>query len=59
MTSDQVGGIVRAIVSAVGGYFIGKGLADAATVTAVAGALATLVMAVWSIVSNKAGKTIV
>ena len=36
MTAEQVGGIVRAVISAIGGYFIGKGIADAATVTAFA-----------------------
>lgn len=53
MSADQVGGIVRAIVAAVGGYFIGKGITDAATVTAVGGALATLAVAVWSFMSKK------
>ena len=37
MNSEQVGGVVRAIISALGGYFVGKGITDAATVTAVAG----------------------
>lgn len=58
MTSDQIGGIIRAIVAAVGGYFVGKGITDAATVTAIGGAIATLAMGIWSIYSNKAGKTI-
>lgn len=58
MTSDQVGGIVRAIISALGGFAIGKGIADAATVTAVGGALATIAMAIWSYHTNKAGTTI-
>lgn len=53
MTAEQVGGIVRAIIAAVGGYFVGKGITDAATVTAVGGAVATLVVAVWSVLSKK------
>ena len=54
MTAEQVGGIVRAVIAAVGGYFVGKGITDAATVTAVAGAAATIVAAIWSLFSKKA-----
>lgn len=53
MTGEQIGGIVRALVAAVGGYFVGKGLADAETVAAVAGAAATIAAAVWSVWSKK------
>ena len=49
MTVDQFGGIVRAIVAAVGGYFVGKGMIDASTVTAIAGAAVTVATAVWSV----------
>lgn len=54
MTGEQVGGVVRAIVSALGGYFVGKGLVDASTVTSISGAAATIVVAVWSVWSKKA-----
>ena len=53
MTQDQVGGIVRALVSAAGGYFVGQGLVDAQTMMTVGGAVTTLVVAVWSIYSKK------
>ena len=53
MTGEQIAGLVRAIVAAVGGYLVGKGLADAETVAAVAGAAATIVAAVWSVLSKK------
>lgn len=53
MNGEQIAGIVRAVISAVGGYLIGKGIVDAATVTAVAGAAATIVAAVWSVYSKK------
>ena len=56
MTGEQVAGIVRAVIAAVGGYLVGKGLTDAATVTAVAGAAATLAAAVWSVYAKKAPK---
>jgi hypothetical protein len=49
MTGEQVGGIVRALLSAVGGYFVGKGLVDASTMTTIVGAVATLATAVWSV----------
>ena len=58
MNADQIGGIVRAILAAVGGYFVGKGLIDASTMTAIGGAVATLAMAAWSLMSNKTGKVI-
>ena len=53
MTGDQIGGIVRAIVAAAGGYAIGQGWADAQLVAAVGGAAATLSMAVWSFRSKR------
>ena len=49
MNGEQLGGIVRAIISAVGGYFVGKGIVDSATMTSIAGAVATLAAAVWSV----------
>jgi len=53
MNAEQFAGIVRAIVAAVGGYLVGKGLADAETVAAVSGAVATIAVAVWSVLSKK------
>lgn len=53
MTQDQVGGIVRALVSALGGYFVGHGIVDAQTMMTVGGAVTTLVVAGWSIYSKK------
>lgn len=53
MSSEQIAGIVRAVVAAIGGYFVGKGLVDANTVAAVGGALATLATAIWSVLSKK------
>lgn len=52
MNGEYLGGVVRALLSAVGGYFVGKGLIDAETVTQVAGAGAILVTAIWSIVTK-------
>lgn len=53
MNGEQIGGVVRAIVAAVGGYFVGKGLVDSATMTTISGAVATLFVAVWSVWSKK------
>jgi hypothetical protein len=53
MTGEQIAGIVRAVVAAVGGYLVGKGLVDSETVVTIGGALATLVTAVWSVYSKK------
>jgi hypothetical protein len=53
MNAEQIAGIVRAVVAAIGGYLVGKGFADAETVAAVGGALATLAVAAWSVLSKK------
>lgn len=53
MTSEQIAGVIRAVVAAVGGYFVGKGVVDADTVTSIGGALATIGTAVWSVWAKK------
>lgn len=53
MTGDQIAGVVRAIVAAFGGYFVGQGVTDAETVATVGGAAATLAAAVWSIYAKR------
>lgn len=53
MTAEQIAGVIRAIVAAVGGYFVGKGVIDADTVTTIGGSLATLATAVWSVWAKK------
>ena len=54
MKQEQIAGIVRAIVAAVGGYLVGKGFVDAANMEIIAGSLATLGVAVWSVWAKKA-----
>ena len=49
----EVGGIVRALVSALGGYLVGKGLIDNETAMTIGGAIVPLVVAVWSVVSKR------
>ena len=53
MTQDQVGGVIRALVAAAGGYFVGQGLIDAETMLTVGGAITTIAVAIWSIYSKK------
>ena len=53
MNGEQIGGIIRAVISALGGYFVGKGITDAATVTVVRCAAATIAAAVWSVLAKK------
>ena len=50
---DEVYGIARALLSAVGGYLVGQGIVDSETAVAVAGAAATLVAAVWSVFAKR------
>lgn len=54
LTAEQVGGIVRAVVAAAGGYFVGQGVLDAETASVIGGAVTTLAVAVWSIWAKKA-----
>ena len=53
MNGEQIAGVVRAIVAALGGFLVAKGVADAETVAAVSGAVATIAVAVWSVLSKK------
>jgi hypothetical protein len=53
MNAEQIAGIVRAVVAAIGGYLVGKGIADAETIAAVAGAAATIAAAIWSVYSKR------
>lgn len=53
MKKDQFEGIVRAVLAAGGGYFVGKGIVDNQTMMSVSGALATIASAAWSYWSKK------
>ena len=56
--SEQLGGILRAILAAAGGSLVAKGVVDAGTATAVSGALVTILTAGWSWYTNKPGTVI-
>lgn len=49
MTNDQFAGVVRALVAAAGGYFVGQGYISAEMATTVGGAIVTLAVAAWSV----------
>lgn len=53
MDANTIGGVVRTILAAIGGYFVGKGVLDASTSTAIAGAGGTIAVAIWSVLSKK------
>jgi hypothetical protein len=53
MNKNQLFGIVRTVAAAGFGYLAGKGLIDGATAEALAGAVATIGVAVWSVWSKK------
>lgn len=54
MKKEQVFGIARTLAAAAFGYVAGKGMIDGATAEALAGAVATIAVAAWSVVSKKA-----
>ena len=52
MNLDQVLGSVRAILALVSGYALGKGWADADTITLVSGVIVAVIPLVWSYVAH-------
>ena len=53
MSKDQMYGIVRAVAAGVGGYLVGRGMIDNATMEVIVGSVATLAAAIWSVWSKK------
>jgi hypothetical protein len=53
MNKDQVFGIVRTVVAAFAGFLAGQGYLDASLVEGVAGAVATITVAIWSVAAKK------
>ena len=54
MTKNELHGVVRTLLAAVGGVAVGKGWVDSETAMSVAGALATIFVTVWSVRSKRA-----
>jgi len=53
MTSDQITGIIRAILAAIGGFVLAKGWVSSETWAWIVGGAATIGPAIWSWVSNR------
>jgi hypothetical protein len=53
MNGEQIGGIVRHLITTFGGVLIAKGYVDEGTLQAAAGAIAVLVGIGWSIFAKK------
>jgi hypothetical protein len=53
MRTQEIAGIARALVSALGGYLVGQGIVDSETAMTIGGAVTTLVVAFWSIYSKR------
>jgi len=53
MGSNEVGGVIRALVSALGGYLVGQGLVDSETAMTIGGGITTIAVAFWSIYSKR------
>ena len=58
MNSDMVGGIIRAIGPAVVAFLVGKGVIPSGDYSAVFAGLTALGAALWSVGTNRTGKTI-
>lgn len=53
MDKNEVYGVVRTVIAAIGGVLVGKGYIDSETAVAIAGAVATVAAAVWSVKSKR------
>lgn len=58
MNSDQITGIIRAILAAVGGLLVQRGYVDSQNLNIIIGAVMTIGAAAWSVHNNRTGKVI-
>ena len=58
MNSDQLGGIIRALIPGVVAFATHYGIGTTDTDTIIATAVATAAVAIWSAVTNKPGTVI-
>lgn len=58
MKIEQVMGIIRHILTFVGGVVVAKGLVDEALITEIIGGTLTLIGGIWSIISKNKTKEI-
>jgi hypothetical protein len=57
MTKEQVIGIIRHVLTFVGGLFILKGYLDESLVNEIVGGASTLIGTVWSVISKAKSET--
>ncbi len=53
MTADQITGIIRAILAAIGGFVLAKGWVSAETWAWIVGGAATVGPVIWSWIANR------
>ena len=54
MTDNKpIFGVIRHILTSVGGYFVGTGIVDAATVEAIVGGVLAVAGVAWSLIEKK------
>jgi len=53
VNKEQIFGVIRTVAAAGFGFLAGKGYLDASTVEALSGAIATIAVAVWSVLAKK------
>lgn len=53
MSKEQVLGVIRHVLTFVGGVFVSKGVLDDASSMEIVGALSTLIGTIWSVVVKK------
>jgi hypothetical protein len=58
MNQDQIGGIVRAVVPPLVTWLVAKNVIPAGAADSIIAAAVAVAAAVWSVTTNKTGKTI-
>lgn len=53
MTSDQITGIIRAVLAAIGGFILAKGWVSAETWAWIVGGVVTIAPVIWSWIVNR------
>ena len=53
MTSEQIAGLARHVLTTLGGFAVAKGWLDGATVITLVGAVSALVGVAWSLLAKK------
>lgn len=57
-SGDQLSGVLRTVLAAAAGWAAAKGYGDAATDTTIAGAVGVIIVAGWSLYTNRRAKVV-